>query len=556
MAESDFLSYSSIYETFSKGPKSIYYGVGDEMLPGAILNVPQNDEDDEWGRTQRISEERTLDFIAKIYKTLFDPYDSLADISLTPGESGSEINVAKNIIRLVGRAGIDIGVFDLSIPSMTLGDVVVNGGDNSILIGSGFEATETTLKLNTFYEFAGTATEGTLAFKNVMATLKEDGSDIRFEIKVNSDRYLFSQDSGAPLLLLPVGGILQVRGTTKTNEILPNANDAYNIGSGDLRYSNIYATKLTTKDGVYSTDPAAWVLSGPNLTIVNSITSTTMMSLTYQSVTLNLLTFTQSMFPSVTEASDLGSETLKYRDIYAQRLTTNDGVYSTHPTAWELSGPNLTIVNSITSTTMMSLTYQSITMDLPTFTQSLFPLSTDNSDIGSSILRYNTIYTKDISADTGAFATSITSDMGTITSIISSFGRFTNTLTVASIVPDHPPTLYDIGTTGIPFNNIYGKQFYSESLTATYGLYSDNVHEWTMCGPNLRILVNGYSKMSVCASEIIMSEDMYTQNVYPQTPTGNYLGHSSGGGFEALYLRDQSTGLPVRVYISAGVLHP
>jgi hypothetical protein len=72
----------------------------------------------------------------------------------------------------------------------------------------------------------------------------------------------------------------------------------------------------------------------------------------------------------------------------------------------------------------------------------------------------------------------------------------------------------------------------------------------------MKIRVNGDSKIGVCAAYIEMYEPLYAESIYPINSSGVFLGHSSGGGFEALFLRDQSTGSSVRVYVNNGILYP
>lgn len=235
MADSDFFSYSSIYSEFSKGPKSIYYGIGDEMLPGAILNVPQTDEDDEWGRTQRISEERTFDYIAKIYKTLFDPYNALPGVGLVPGEAGSELNVAKNMIRLVGRTGIDKGVFDLAVPSLTIGDWVLDGSTNTLSIKNVMSLNSSALKLNTDFNIDSTTNQGKVSYRDVSIVFFDDDNTLAsVSVMINGQAYVFD-DSG---LTLPTGKKLS--GELNTKDIMPQSDNSYNIGSSSAKYKEAY----------------------------------------------------------------------------------------------------------------------------------------------------------------------------------------------------------------------------------------------------------------------------------------------------------------------------
>jgi hypothetical protein len=87
------------------------------------------------------------------------------------------------------------------------------------------------------------------------------------------------------------------------------------------------------------------------------------------------------------------------------------------------------------------------------------------------------------------------------------------------------------------------------------GLYSNGSTEWNICGPDLKIRVYGDSKIGVCNTYIEMYEDMYVNNVFPISSPGIYLGGAGPTrGFEGLYLRDQSTGSPRKLSVSAGVL--
>jgi hypothetical protein len=250
MSESDFLSYSSIYTSFSKGPKSIYYALGDEMLPGAILNIPQDDEDDEWGRTERISLERVYDFIGKIYKTLFDPYNSMPEISLVPGEAGSELNIAKNMVKLIGRPGIENGIFDLSVPNLVLGNVEIDGSLNNINIGTGLSLSENNLSFSSLFNIVNDTNKGAISYKDITVNLNDDGSTKNVEFNIDGKRYYFTKngfeiDSG---LNITIGGnnLLDTSGNLITKNIYPVSDSSYNIGSVSLYYNNLYANRINS----------------------------------------------------------------------------------------------------------------------------------------------------------------------------------------------------------------------------------------------------------------------------------------------------------------------
>lgn len=598
MAESDFLSYSSVYENFSKGPKSIYYGIGDEMLPGAILNVPQTDEDDEWGRTQRISDERSYDFIAKIYKTLFDPYNSIADVSLVPGEAGSEVNVAKNIIKLVGRAGIDTGVFDLSVPSLTLGDIVVDGSNENILIGSGFEATETSLKLNTYFEMVSTSEKGTISYKDVSADWYDYSGDKKFTITVDGKAYLYSTESGSgdPMFELPVGGVLHVQGTSKTNDILPNGNESYNLGSETMRFNVVYAkTQYSTdlrSDALYAsyiyptTSPGALEIGNLNnvdtirvrasvfrvFGILNENAVPTIEM--YNDGSYDLLNFgdaTGNYVVNVRVAdSGTGSDDAGF-NIYSKSTPSLPAIAVGNGFIWmnrilipgsggaSLGLPGMTFTGVYTDSLSSGTGAFSDTLT----THDILPETSNTYNIGSDTFRFKEIYAYHLFSHYGIYSNSTTqwylcgpelriynNQVGTnIAYFDSDEIDFRMPLTTHEILPKTDDD-YDIGTSLLTYKHIYAQYMHSN-----FGLYSDSSYEWSLCGPNMKIRVNGDTKIGVCASYIEMYEHLYTDSIYPIATSGKYIG-SVGGGYEAIYLRDQITGTPVKVFVSGGVLNP
>ena len=458
MADSDFLSYSSIYDSFSKGPKSVYYGIGDEMLPGAILNTPQTDDDDEWGRTQRIGDERSYDFIAKIYKTLFDPYNSIPSVSLVPGEAGSEINVAKNMIRLIGRSGIDAGVFDLTVPSMTLSGIILNGSDNKITIGETFEINEDSISINTDFIIASDSTQGTITYKTVSSSFYSYSGVSKYTINVNTKEYLFGESSGTPIFQLPVDGILNVRGNLTTNDIQPNA-QTFNIGTSTCSYNYIYASNFV----------------GDILT--NSI---------YPPVEEETLTIGRA------SCLDKVRINITYFDIY----------HNNYPT------------------------------------DSLFSINDeDGIQIGNYGCNYYvTIYTSSFSV----YSNSSSSESFSVTDYNINFNR--------DVVPGSGVSLGDSSNI---FTNIYANKIYS-----TQGMFGVDVpldSTWYINGPNLDIFVNNIRKFSVCSSVIEAEATMYTRSVYPSEAEGFQLG-TVGLAYEALYLKDQVTGVSRKIYICAGAL--
>jgi hypothetical protein len=580
MADSDFLSYSSIYETFSKGPKSIYYGVGDEMLPGAILNVPQTDTDDEWGRTERIAGERTYDFIAKIYKTLFDPYNALSDISLTPGEAGSEINVAKNMVKLVGRSGVDVGIFDLSLPTMAICGVVISGPDNAIYIGSDFEASANNLTLSTNFSLSGTSSTGTIAFKNVYTELYDNSTIYKYTISVNGSQYVFGEVGGVPQLELPTGGKLKLTGDLITNNVYPVSTCGYSIGSSSLIYREIYASdvfatnlnspntntntilpylcsSVTIGDLDNSTDIN--IRSG-NFKLYNNSDALSAISLNSNTIFLGTTAYDYDVKVQAGTFSVYSSDpATAVFSSNASNLILNKTVISGLPCGVNLGGPGVGFdgiwvgnINSGTGTFAGTLT-----------TKAIMPDADNSYNVGSSILKYSTIYANRLYTENGLYSSNATNweicgpNLNIKNSISNMDVLLINSATIEArvcmtsldILPKTDVS-NNIGSASLAYNTIYTSQ-----LNARFGLFNDTSTAWTICGPNLNIKVSGDTKIGICDTFIEMYEPVYSLDIYPSSPTGTYIG-STGSGYEAIYLRDQSTGLPVRVYVCGGILNP
>lgn len=565
MAESDFLSYSSIYESFSKGPKSIYYGVGDEMLPGAILNVPQQDEDDEWGRTQRIADERLYDFIAKIYKTLFDPYNSIPEVSLVPGEAGSEINVAKSMIKLIGRTGIDTGVFDLVNSRMRLCGVTLDGVNEYLRIGDA-ELSSSSLNFNNLfgmYQVSG-ETFGTITYGNVYTRWFDDNSAPRFDISILGKVFSFGLESGEPTFSLPVGGILKVPGKITSNDINPSADHAYNIGCGGLRFNGVYSL-----NGYFDIVHAGEIRT-------------------------NYITTRQYNTPIDIGASDL-SDTVDIRakalNIYDMDVSVpclkiyEDSLSGYTGRVMDIGDPaGNHIINFLVKTGSEGTAcggFNVFTAGDPTraafgvsefyafLNRSLIPGETDTVALGVPYSRFLETYTKqlyvdEIYAEKGLFTrrtdqwyicgpqlyirnSSTGENVMAIGGPVRSTQFYGNILST-NVIPVDTDT-YNVGSDGNRFNEIHTRFVYSQ-----FGVTSSSTTSWTLSGPNLDIKVDSVSKVGICGSQIALRETVYTKSIFPIETTGVYLGNLYSGGFEALYLRDQSTGAPRRLYVTGGSL--
>jgi hypothetical protein len=518
MADQDFLSYSSIYGTFSKGPKSIYYGIGDEMLPGAILNIPQTDEDDEWGRTQRIADESAYDFIARIYKTLFDPYNAITDVSLVPGEAGSEINVAKNMIKLVGRSGIDTGVFSLTNQTMTLGTddttVFIDGPGKSITIGNGFAATDTQLSLNGKLTVNGKESDTSASIGYIGSSLRvstvyfdDNGINPYFRISVNGANYTFKSDKLDIAVGLSVAQNVDISGSLAVTQDVEI--------SGDLNVDQIISTDLTATNihgnSIYTTYLYPET-SGTDLRIgrISPVSDT----INIYSKVFNIYTYAYDpAMPSVSIAKDLS-------DIWNIDLGAKD---CTHTTS--ING-KFNVYSSrdpeTQSFSVGSFIYANIDI-IPGISAGVF--------LGNSIAPFNGLWAKS--------------------------GNFTGTLYTRDILPEEyspndtpppPSVVYNIGSDLLRYGRVY-----TEAVNVNMGLHSDNTGFWYICGPELRVVASTIPVATFTGTSVNIYSTLRTQNIYPEYSSGVYLG-SVCGGYEALFLRDHTSGIPKMVYVNAGSL--
>lgn len=568
MAESDFYSYSSIYSDFgfSKGPKSVYYGVGDEMLPGAILNVPQTDEDDEWGRTQRITDERTYDFIAKIYKTLFDPYNSIPDVSLVPGEAGSEINVAKSMIKLIGRSGIDTGVFDLANSTMHLCGVTLDGVNEYLRLGDA-ELSSTYLSFNNLFGMSHISGEtfGLVTYGNVFTRWYDDTSAPTFDISVNSKVFSFGIESGDPTFSLPVGGVLKVPGEIFSNDINPAANLTYNIGTSELKFNNIFA-------GLGNFDTVCGGSVRTN-NIYPQSTSTTL------GIGNSSLTDTINIRLKALNVYDIDSS-IPCIKIYEDSLSGYTGrivdigdpagnhiinfLVKTGSSGTACGGFNVFTAGDPTKAAFGVSEFYAF------LNRSLIPGEPDSVALGVPYSRFLETHTKQIYADDVYVAKGIFNNQTsswyvcgpqlyfkdssseetnmTIGGALSA-ARFFKSIYTTNIYP-YDTDVYNLGLSGNRFNEIHAQSIYSQN-----GMTSNSTTSWTLSGPNLDILVGGVPKVGICANHIAFRDLIYTRSIFPIYNTGVYLGDINNAGFEALILRDQATGNPTRISLCSGALY-
>jgi hypothetical protein len=579
MAESDYLSEGNVYTTFSKGPKSIYRWRDEVNLPTVVLNVPQTDEDDEWGRTQRIGDERLLDYVAKIYYTLFDNQGSICGIVLEPGEAGADINVAKNMIRLIGRSSTsDTGVFDLSVPSLTLGNTIIDGSADTISIGTSTQLASDSLTIDSNVIFSSTTSTSTYQFKDKnIVRFTNNGTDPAYtEIIINGKSYRFDENG----LTLPTGATIS--GTINSNNIVPIANNTYDIGTSSLRYATIYGVNANFTGTV-----TAAAFSGASFGAQFSAISICGSSISFLEEGGSSLIFDDSdLIPGVDNSSSLGSASKRfsyiystggnftgtlttmdivpvtnslydigasgnrYNNVYADVGTFTDYLYITHIcSSGSIStyGDSFNIFNGISNVAVFSETYHRSYVNI-------LPDADNTIDIGSISLRFADIYGITIHATnfTGSNFGALGVDVILCGSSVTLYDNdSSNSLYFKDSVfrPDTDDYV-DLGATTFNWNNLYVRRAYIDTtLTANYiqsGNIGDDDIPVTICGGSHVTLY------AVDSGNIVRIDG----DGFRPGNSGTVSIGSSSTPFKEIWLEDEYTGSPIRIYVCDGILYP
>ena len=220
----DFRSMGTTYE-FSKGPKSLYYAKGDEDLFAVVLNVPQQDDDDEWGGTDRIALERISDEIGSLQEYVTDP---------AGGSNG-----------LVQKVAALQTVVNTTTPSVTVGDISLNVSTGTIAIGTGATLDANSLQLGG----SGAFLVDEFSANRYDVTYKRDG--IRFfddrvtpptvTVVVGASSYIF----GASSFVVPgitINGDITVSGDVNATNLILSGNivGVKDIGTTSAYMENLY----------------------------------------------------------------------------------------------------------------------------------------------------------------------------------------------------------------------------------------------------------------------------------------------------------------------------
>ena len=231
---SDFTSMSSIYD-FSKGPKSLYYAKGDEDLFAVVLNVPQRDDDDEWGGTERVALERVADEIGTLQEWVLNPGGGGAD----PDGKGlvSHVLTIETMLNILTRdLAVNNGVFS--------GDIVANEITAAAVNATALEAGTATVCGS--LETQNIVPDVTL-MRNIGTPLKRYNGIAAVDLNLNGDILANEITVAAVNTTALVAGTATICGTLTTRDLVSDANTR-NIGTPSARYNAIAARDINLGD--------------------------------------------------------------------------------------------------------------------------------------------------------------------------------------------------------------------------------------------------------------------------------------------------------------------
>jgi predicted acyltransferase (DUF342 family) len=135
-------SFTSPYSdlTYSKGPKSLYYK--EENVFEVVLNVPQQDDDDEWGRTVVIGQRQIIDRVTDIILEVEDPFSTQTNGLINQVTALLKALILDNAVYTSGTTSgvqLSIGSTSISQNSAILAGSLSVGSDTTI--GGSLEVT-------------------------------------------------------------------------------------------------------------------------------------------------------------------------------------------------------------------------------------------------------------------------------------------------------------------------------------------------------------------------------------------------------------------------------
>jgi hypothetical protein len=466
---SQYNSNNNAYE-FSKGPKSLYFGLGDDQLLGLVLNVPQTDADDEWGGTERIGWERIVDKVSQLMVEVEDPYGS--------GTGG----LVNRVNALLGTPGGAAGLIDLTVPSMTLGDIIINGSLNKVTIGTTAELAENSLKLADFTISQGSNSYSAVYGKNSLKFFDDLLNTPYTDILVDGNAFRFTVVSGLgefQTVRLKVTGTAELGNVTMTSSTIANLSV-----TGTLTTGNIV----------------------PAVTATSDIGSS---GVTYRQVYSDTVTSTNLMC-SINLGGDIGSNAVRWGTVYTEYLNVSSSIYC---------------AGSISATSISS-TNASIgdTLEARLFT----PYNDGNPhDIGATGQRWENIYAKNLDL-TGTLQ--CVGNIATMGSVNSQFSAVTGTAALRTAKVQYLMPSDDWGGNigaasgaGFPrWDNIYAINL---DLTGTI-----------QCVGNVATM-GAFNGSAATIVGLISSETVRTRYLLPSDSWGGNIGNATpfSGRWEYIY---------------------
>lgn len=162
--------------SYSKGPKQLYFNQNyDETLFSVVLNVPQNDEDDEWGRTEIIGMRQVVDRLTAL----------VADVN------GTDVSVTGGLVKRVTQIET---IVDFANTQVTVGTTALKQGE--LDFGSGSKLTSSSLLFSTLFSLQASSSPDTVLMKFLnddklyLKALQQAGGSKLFELKSGDDTYI------------------------------------------------------------------------------------------------------------------------------------------------------------------------------------------------------------------------------------------------------------------------------------------------------------------------------------------------------------------------------
>ena len=306
-------------------------------------------------------------------------------------------------------------------------------------------------------------------------------------------------------------------GLTVAGNIVPSANNTYNLGSSLLQWANIYCANFTpagnvvpSADDLYNLGSMAlrWATTYSANVVATNLTGTlqTAAQPNITSVgTLTGLTVAGNIVPSTTGIYNLGSPSLQWANLYCSNFTPTGNIipsaddsyslgaslfrwattYSVNVIATNLIGalqtaaqPNVTSVGTLTGLTVAG---------------NILPGGDNADNLGSTLLRWATTYSVNVVA-TNLGGTLTTAAQPNVTSV----GILAGLTTSADIVPDTDGTL-NLGASLYMWSNVY-----TQTVTASY------LNGTLLTGVQLNITTVGTLTQLTVANSILPGGD----NVY------------------------------------------